>query len=217
MHFILCVSCLFAYTYSYLWYMRVYILLFMVTYSACSYRPYHATSRQSDLSRQIITGSQFHVNVSVLNHLYHALLHTFYIICIMPFCVYIFLLVVTYLYVFISMASRGTAAARVLTHWSCRGLAFGLGCSACMIWCVGVILFIVFACFIYFTVGQKLIELFVVLYPTLNKIYLILSYSLSSKIPWSTVSNAFWRPRNMPTAQFSLSKTSTRFSTRIIN
>ena len=126
----------FAYTYSYLWYMHVYILLFMVTYSACSYRPYHATSRQSDLSRQII--SQFHVNVSVLNHLYHALLHTFYIICIMPFCVYIFLLVVTYLYVFISMASRGTAAAPVLTHWSCRGLASGLGCSACMIWCVGV-------------------------------------------------------------------------------
>ena len=48
----------------------------------------------------------------------------------MPFCVYILLLVFTYLYVFISMACRGTAVAPVLT-------AFGHGCSACMIWCVG--------------------------------------------------------------------------------
>ena len=70
-------------------------------------------------------------------------------------------LVVTCLYVFISMAWRGTAVTPVrthpwVTHWSCRGLALGQGCSAWMILCVGacVFLFIVFACFIHFTVGQ---------------------------------------------------------------
>ena len=74
----------------------------------------------------------------------------------MPFCVYILLFVFTYLYAFISMAWRGTVVAPVLTHWSYRGLAFGHGWSACMNWCVGVcvFLFIVFACFIYLTVGQ---------------------------------------------------------------
>ena len=41
----------------------------------------------------------------------------------------------------LSMAWHGTAVAPVLTHWSCRGLAFGHGCSACMIWCVGTCVF----------------------------------------------------------------------------
>ena len=57
------------------------------------------------------------------------------------------------------------------------------GCSACMTWCVnscvwGCVLFIVFACLIYFTVGQYLIELmlFVVLVPDL-----ILSYEKNDK------------------------------------
>ena len=59
----------------------------------------------------------------------------------MPFCVYILLLVFTYLYVLIPMTWRGTAVAPVLTHWSCRGLAFGHGCSACMIWCEGACVF----------------------------------------------------------------------------
>ena len=61
------------------------------------------------------------------------------IICITPFCVYIFLFVVTYLYVFISMAWRETAVAPVLTHCGVAAVLHlkNLGCSACMIWCVG--------------------------------------------------------------------------------
>ena len=57
------------------------------------------------------------------------------------FRVYLLLFVFTNLYVFLSMAWRGTAVAPVLTHWSCRGLAFDQGCSACMIWCVGACVF----------------------------------------------------------------------------
>ena len=42
-------------------------------------------------------------------------------------------------------------------------------------------------------------------------------WSLSNKIQWSTVSNAFRKSRKIPTAQFPLSSGFTKFSNRIIS
>ena len=71
------------------------------------------------------------------------------------------------------MVRRRTSVTPVLYNRYCRGLEQRLGCVACMLRCAGACVAnpCVFGCFMYYSVGQQLIELilFVVLLSDLKQ------------------------------------------------